>query len=109
MAQTLDWMLTEMKGTPGTIALVGDGEKAELEQLAKQFTKEMPEGMQVVAAGNILTGTEATKTVYAADGAIIVVKEDITTRKTYQQIRNHLEVCGVINLGIILTDCQAIK
>lgn len=109
MAQSMGRMLTEMKGTSGTIALVGDIEKAELEQLAEQFTKEMPEGMKAVAAGNILTGSEAAKTVYAADGVVIVAKEDITTRKTFQEIWNHLEVCGVKIMGAVLTGCQTVS
>lgn len=105
MAQSMGRMLSEMESTPGTIALVGDVEKVELDRLAEQFTKEMPEGMQVVAAGNILTGSEAAKTVYAADGVVIIAKEDITTRKTYQQIRSNLEVCGVKVMGAVLIDC----
>ena len=91
------------------LVLVGDLPKEELDALADAMQKaKTVSGVRFVAAGNPLLTAEAIETVLAADGIVLVAKQEYSKRETVYQMRAQLAELKKQMAAVVLTEVDAI-
>lgn len=100
-AAKLSFETTEPK-----LVMVGDVPAEELAALASAMTK--AGGVQYTAAGNPCLSAESIDAVLAADGVILVAKQEYTKRETVYQVKAQLGELKKELAGVVVTNVDGI-
>lgn len=108
MALSVEKMLRGRELDKGTIAFVGDVKENALRAFAKQVGQMLPDTYKAVAAGNIMLEPAAAKAAYDADAVILVAEQDVTMKKSYEQMCGRLEACKQKVLGAVIFGVESV-
>ena len=108
MALSMEHVLCSEPNKRHMVALVGDVDASELELLAQQINKVTTDKQFACVAGNIVSSANAVKVALEVSAVVLVVKQDVTLKKTYYQLHSKLTACKVKILGTILTNVESI-
>ncbi|MEE8885779.1 MAG: hypothetical protein SOI56_04300 [Eubacteriales bacterium] len=95
--QVADENLSELTEKGMKIALVGDVDQPEMDEIAGKLA-ETGEGREITAAGDVLTSPEALKALKEADGILIAAR---TGRSHYRMVDRILETVGAYKKDVI--------
>lgn len=91
------------------LVLVSDVPQKELTALAEAMQKSVKNaGVRFVAAGNMLLSAESIDEVLAADGVVLVAKQESTKRETVYQMKAQLAELKKALVAVVVTNTDGI-